>query len=535
MLKVLLKKQLMEVFRAYFYDFKKNRKRSKKEVILFFCLFALLMLVIFGGMFGFMAFGLAGPLVEKDVGWLYFLIFSMIAILLGAFGSIFNTFAGLYLSKDNDLLLSMPIPVKYIIVSRLLNVYLLGLMYSGLVILPATVIYWFVAGFTIGRFICGLLLVFIISLIVLILSCALGWVVARISIRFKTKSFVIVLLSLVGIALYYVAFTFGSQFVQTLVEDALQYGNIVKQYLYPLYMFGKMGEGDWLFTAVFLVINLAISGLVWAILSFNFIKIATANYGEKKIAYKERLYKRRSVFHAVLFKEFRRLFSSALYMLNCGLGTIFITGMGIAALIFGPELLELMQNEMSAGFDGLFIIIVCAIMFSFSAMNDTAAPSVSLEGRHIWVYQSLPVKPKYVLHAKAWVQIILTLPPILFTSISLVALIEGSILDKVLVCVLSMIYVIFFAYASVFLSLSFVNLTWTNEMTPIKQSAPVMIAILGGWALSALFVGLYILLNYLFGFPVALLLGIFILVFIGITALIVRYFNGKGGQKFAHL
>ena len=96
-----------------------------------------------------------------------------------------------------------------------------------------------------------------------------------------------------------------------------------------------------------------------------------------------------------------------------------------------------------------------------------------------------------------------------------------------------MIYVIFFS--SVFLSLSFVNLTWTNEMTPIKQSAPVMIAIFGGWALSALFVGLYILLNYLFGFPVALLLGIFILVFIGITALIVRYFNGKGGQKFAHL
>ena len=39
--------------------------------------------------------------------------------------------------------------------------------------------------------------------------------------------------------------------------------------------------------------------------------------------------------------------------------------MGIAALIFGSELLVLMQNEMSAGFDGLFTIIVCAIMFSF--------------------------------------------------------------------------------------------------------------------------------------------------------------------------
>ncbi len=535
MLRVLLKKQLMEVFRAYFYDFKKNRKRSKKEVIMFFCSFALLMLVIFGGMFGVMAFSLAEPLVEMNVGWLYFLIFSMIAILLGAFGSIFNSYSGLYLSKDNDLLLSMPIPVKYIIVSRLLNVYLLGLMYSGLVILPATVIYWFFAGFTFSKFICGLLLVFIISLIVLILSCTLGWVVARISVRFKTKSFVIVLLTLVGITLYYVAFTFGTQFVSTLVQDAIQYGAIVKQHLYPIYMFGKMGEGDWLSTAIYLVISLVLAGLVWAVLSFNFIKIATANYGEKKIAYKERLYKRRSVFHAVLFKEFRRLFSSAIYMLNCGLGTVFIAGMGVAAIIFGPEMLGQIQNEISGGFEGLFMIVVCSIMISFTAMNDSAAPSVSLEGRQIWIYQSLPVKPKHALHAKAWVQIILTLPSILFTAISLVALIQGSILDKFMVCLLSVIYVIFFAYASVFLSLSFVNLTWTNEMTPIKQSAPVMIAIFGGWAISALFVGSYLLLNYLFGLPLALLLGIFVLLFIALTALIVRYLDGKGSQKFAHL
>ena len=72
-------------------------------------------------------------------------------------------------------------------------------------------------------------------------------------------------------------------------------------------------------------------------------------------------------------------------------------------------------------------------------------------------------------------------------------------------------------------------------MTPIKQSAPVMIAIFGGWAISALFVGSYLLLNYLFGLPLALLLGIFVLLFIALTALIVRYLDGKGSQKFAHL
>lgn len=59
--------------------------------------------------------------------WLYFALMGLLAILLGSFGSVFNTYSGLYLAKDNDLLLSMPIPVNAIMGARLLSVYLLGL------------------------------------------------------------------------------------------------------------------------------------------------------------------------------------------------------------------------------------------------------------------------------------------------------------------------------------------------------------------------------------------------------------------------
>ena len=41
-----------------------------------------------------------------------------VAIMLGAFGSVFNTYAGPYLPKDNDLLLSMPIPVSSLVAAR---------------------------------------------------------------------------------------------------------------------------------------------------------------------------------------------------------------------------------------------------------------------------------------------------------------------------------------------------------------------------------------------------------------------------------
>lgn len=67
--------------------------------------------------------------------WMYFALMGFTSVFLGAFGSVFNTFSSLYLSKDNDLLLSMPIPVNAIMVSRLLSVYLMGLMYSSAVIL----------------------------------------------------------------------------------------------------------------------------------------------------------------------------------------------------------------------------------------------------------------------------------------------------------------------------------------------------------------------------------------------------------------
>ena len=141
MLKTLLHKQMTEIFRSYFYDAKKNKKRSKASTTMFFAIYVILMVGVLGGIFTYLSICMCEPMVIAGAGWLYFTIMSLIAIALGAFGSVFNTYSGLYLSKDNDLLLSMPIPVRYIMISRLLGVYLIGLMYSEVVMLPAIIVY----------------------------------------------------------------------------------------------------------------------------------------------------------------------------------------------------------------------------------------------------------------------------------------------------------------------------------------------------------------------------------------------------------
>ena len=89
MLKTLVKKQLMEIFRSYFYNAKTNKKRSTAGIIAYILLFAALMIGL-GGMFTGLSVSLCAPLTQAGMGWLYFALMSLLAIFLGAFGSVFT-------------------------------------------------------------------------------------------------------------------------------------------------------------------------------------------------------------------------------------------------------------------------------------------------------------------------------------------------------------------------------------------------------------------------------------------------------------
>jgi len=224
MLSALLKKQLQEIFRSYFYNAKQGKARSRVSTVGYFAFFAVLMVGVLGGMFTYLAHSLCAPFAAAGMEWLYFTIMAMVAIVLGAFGSVFNTYSSLYLAKDNDLLLSMPVPVSSLVAARLSGVYLMGLMYSAVVILPAVVVYWATVGVTASAVLGGLVLALLISLAVLVLSCALGWVAAKISQKLRNKSLVVVLASLVFIGLYYFVYFKAQSVLQDLLANAGTYG-----------------------------------------------------------------------------------------------------------------------------------------------------------------------------------------------------------------------------------------------------------------------------------------------------------------------
>ena len=532
MLKVLLKKQLAEVFKGYFFDAKKNKMRSKGAIVLWFILFVVLMVGVLGGMFTMMAVGLCDPLNQVGMAWLYFLIMCGIAILLGAFGSVFNTYSGLYLAKDNDLLLSLPIPVRTVMAARLINVYLLGAMYSGVVLLPALIVYWVVAGVTAARVICGVLLLLIVTTIVLLLSCVLGWAVAKISLKLKNKSFITVLISLAFFGAYYFFYFKANDLIQDIILNAAVYGDRIKGAAYGLYLFGRIGEGDWPAVAIFTGVTALLSAALWVVMSRSFLRVATSTGAVKKARYVEKRARENSPFGAMLGKEFARFTSSANYMLNCGLGVLLLPAMGILLLIKGREL-DMVFSILLAEYPDAFAVLLCAMLCLLSAMNDTAAPSVSLEGKSLWIPQSLPVSAKTVLRAKAAVQMIVTVLPALFAAICVALVIEASPAVKALVCVLPPVYAVFSALFGTVIGLKMPLLNWTNEITPIKQSGAVAVALFGGWGICFAFGGLYMLIGHRIGATPYLL--IWTVLFTAAALVLLRWLDTRGVKAFAEL
>lgn len=533
MLKALLKKQFLELNTFYFQNKKTGKNRSKGGTIGMILLFVLLFASL-GFAFYEMDTLLCSAFIPLKLDWLYFSMMGVMAIFLGVFGGVFNTYAGLYHAKDNELLLSMPIPPSKILFARMVGVYAMGLMYEALVIVPAIIAYWVFAPLTVANVVSPILLVFITGFFVLALICALGWVVAVISSKLKNKSFITVIASLVFFGLYYFVYSRINVLLQFMASNALDIGNKVKN-VYPLYAFGQAWVGKILpFIAVTAII-FALAVLTYYVLSKTFIKIITTKTAEKKTAYKAQTVKKSSVQNTLLRKELKRFTSSPTYMMNSGLGLVIAPALSIFALIKADDLCDIVSDLLSElpQMESFIPIVAAVAICTILSMNQITAPSVSLEGKSIWILQSLPVSTQEILNAKQRLHLVMNIPVTLVCSV-LLSLAFGFGTDIMLViAAFTSVMVMFTAAFGLFLNLKAPNLTWTNEVVPIKQGASIMIGLFGSWIISVIIAGIgYFTMPFLD--PVSYLTAAAFFM-AGVTVLINRWIKKKGTVIFENL
>ncbi len=513
MIKALLKKQMAEAFSWLYFSPKTGKRRSKRGVILSGVLYLLLF-----GMLGFIFFGLAkslcAPLRAAGLGWLFFAIIGLVAMFMAVFGSVFNTYASLYQAKDNDLLLSMPIPPSKILIMRLSGVYMMGLLYELTVMVP-TLIVWFIDGHPSAfSVIFSVLLTFVLSFFSLSLSCILGWLVALIGGRVKNKSAVTVLLSVVFIAIYYFVCFKANELLTNIIVMPHIYADKAKTVLYPLYQMGKGAEGNALSFLIFTAMVGALFALVYLVLAHSFLKLATVKSGIAKARYQEKKVKAGNAFSALYKKELGHFASSATYIMNCALGVLIMPVIAVAMLIKGKDLSLLLNSLLaSVGIDvGVLSLFCVATVCLAASMIDISAPSVSLEGKNLWLVQTLPCSGWQVLRAKLALHLTFALPPTLLLTAALLIVFKPSFFYLLLVPLCVLLFVLLTAMVGLALNLKTPNLSWTNEAVPVKQSLSVTVSLFGGWAVVAVLGVLYYFLAKLIApaLYLALVCGLFL-------------------------
>lgn len=481
----LIKKQFLECFRSFYIVSKTGKARSRAGIIGMYALFAGILIFLCGMFFG-LSF-LLGDLLNSPFRWLFYALVGVISILFGTFGSVFNTFSTLYIAKDNELLLAMPIPPWQILLARITLVFGMSLLYSGCIWIPTVAYGWIFGAPTAAAVVFDILLIFVVALLVTVLTCVLGWFVALVATHIKNKSFLLVLASLLFVAGYYYFCFHMTEFFMAIVTNAETIGNGIRTWGNLLYQLGLAADGNGKAMLIFCGVTMVLFGLCFFVLAKTFTRIVTKTHGVEKKRGKVTI-KSAPLHTALLKREWKRFSSSATYMLNCGLGIVMVLALDVLAL-YKREILTDYLGQISAIFPMLteyLPMLVVVGVGMICGMNVVSAPSVSLEGKNLWILRSLPVSGREILSAKLKLHLLLNLPAAVVSVFLLGWCLELSIMSILMAAAYSVSLVWTTGAFGLMLGLLRPNFTWTTEAMPIKQSMNVLISMLVGWILPIL-------------------------------------------------
>lgn len=534
MLKALIKKQLLELNAFYFRNKKTGKARTAAGIAGMLLLFAFVFISIGFAFFG-MAELFANTMFPQGLESLYFALMSIIAAVISVIINAAFAYAQIYNAKDNDLLLAMPIAPAAILFTRIAGIWLMGMLYEALAFLPAMLVYWIHVPLTVTGVVFPILVFFLIGLFSLTVSCIVGFLIAQIARRVKSKAFVSVLSGLLIVLIYYFCYFRINALLDTIVAHTDEAARIISRYLYPFYQLGLAASGDLPGLAVSALIVLGLFAAVYAILSRSFIRLVTGTVGEKKATYHETVQKQSTPNAALFQKEWRHFLSSPAYMLNTGLGVLIMPIGGIFALVRMNALqASLTQVTAAAPIVKAFLpVAIAALVALILSIGCFTAPAISLEGDRLWILRSLPIDAAKIFRSKEKLELVLNAPSALFLAVALSIAVGATVWQTVAVLLFLAAFLWFHAAFGLMCNLKKPNLVWPNETVPIKQSASVTIALFGGWLIVLAVAGLFFLVQPLIGAEWYLLIAA--LLFGGLALWLEHWLKEKGAKLWEAL
>lgn len=533
MLKTLIKARLSALFSSIF----KGTRAKKKRGPLIKVLPGLLALYVIGNfliIFGLLFNGICPPLHQAGLDWFYFALVGMMAFGLIFIGSVLMTQSQLFEAKDNELLLAMPIPPGMILLSRMAMLLAVNYIFEILVVVPAGVVYFMNAPVTLGNILYFLIAFLFLPLLAMSPSCLFGWLVALISSKVRNKSLVVTSLSVGFLLAYFFIISKANEYAEYLIANGASIAEAIRSALFPAYQLGNaIAAEDPISLVLFILCAVIPFAAVYFILYVNFIRIVTTRAGSIKVVYRELPLKVSGAMTALVRKELRHFFSNPMYILNAAMGVVFTLIFPIAMFVKRDLLVALFMADIP-GIAQMTGPIVLLILCGITSTNVISAPSISLEGKNLWIAQSSPVQGADVLLSKAYAHMVVCLPPIVFASAVLSFILDVSPIMKVLLFTTPALLTIFEALLGVAVNLRFPRFDWISETAAIKQGISTIVVMFSAMAVVAGAVLVYI--TVLNGkIAIELYITVFSFLLASASVCLYGFLKTKGSDAFAAL
>lgn len=255
------------------------------------------------------------------------------------------------------------------------------------------------------------------------------------------------------------------------------------------------------------------------------VNLTQSTVSGKKLSKKE--FEKRSRTHsgvwALAMKDWKILYRTPAFFLNCVLSAVIIPPIMIVAVGFG------MQDLPTVKASPLMISIGVVITGFICIMNMAAPTAISREGKNLYVAKYIPVSYRRQLIAKLIPGMLLSGFTLAFTVIIGLFMFKIELFAWVAIIVLSIIALAAFNMFGLFADVMFPKLDWDDETAAVKRNLNVgiqmivMIVVTGIIALISLF------LNFDLYFGTLILLVIYSALFAGAAVLLFK----KGVAAFA--
>lgn len=471
--------------------FKNTKDKSEKRKILSVMLTMTLVVCLVAFYVGMMVYGYVSIGMANVVPAYLVMIASIIILFFGIFkgGEI------IFEKKNYEMLCALPVSAKSIVISRFMRMYVENLIFALVVMVPGIVVYGVLIKKSLVFFITGIGISIILPMAPMSLAVIIGTTVTAMTSKMKYKSIAetaLLIVFVVGIMAFSgkAATIDESMMNQIMLNLSVVVLGLIEKIYPPAIWFGDFMLGKGFFkTIVYVFGTVVVLMAVMSIVAKNFETVyQNLNSSKSKHNYQIKKQVQSKPIKALYKREFKRYFSSNIYVTNTIIGPI------MATMMAGALFLVDLDDVLDAFPVDLDLVKLMPVVFSMIfCMMTTTSVSISLEGKEWWIVKSLPLTTKGILDGKLAMNLILASPFYIISEIFMIAALKPEGIDLIWIVLMPALMICFAGILGLFVNLHFPSFNWENEAAVVKQSISSMIGGLACPVLAIIFAATIIL------------------------------------------